>query len=509
MKFERASGVLLHPTSLPGPYGIGEIGPEAYRFADFLQATGQKIWQILPLGPTSYGDSPYQSPSTFAGNPLWISFDLLVEDQLLTPAQLDSFPSFPANQVDFGPVIIARMKVLETVCVHFSNNASPVLQAEFEAFCAQNASWLDDYALFAALKDAHGGVPWTQWAPELAQRAPGALVAARKKYDVEIRNMRIIQFLFEHQWKRLRAYCAERRIKFVGDIPIFVAHDSADVWAHPGLFFLKPDGHPSVVAGVPPDYFSATGQLWGNPLYNWKAHKAQNYDWWMARLQRVLKMVDIVRIDHFRGFEAYWEVPGDAPTAMNGKWIKGPDRHIFDVLRSRMGELPIIAEDLGVITDEVDALRDHCGFPGMRILQFAFGTDERAAEFRPESYPPHCCVYTGTHDNDTTVGWFHSQAGEGSTRTQEEIDAENKMILEYLRTDGREIHWDLINLGSRSNADTFVVPLQDLLGLGSEARMNTPGVAGGNWQWRFAWDQITDAVRDRFAYVTRATGRMH
>jgi len=509
MKFNRASGVLLHPTSLPGPYGIGEIGPEACRFADFLQATGQHIWQILPLGPTSFGDSPYQSPSTFAGNPLWISFDLLIKDRLLSRSQLKNFPVFSADRVDFGPVIEARMALLKKVCATFSEKATAEIQAGFAAFCARNADWLDDYALFTALKDAHGGVPWTQWEPELARRDAPALKAACDRHAGDIRDVKIIQFLFANQWQRLRAYCAERRIKFVGDIPIFVAHDSADVWAHPGLFFLRPDGQPSVVAGVPPDYFSATGQLWGNPLYNWEAHKAQNYDWWVARLRRTFELVDIVRIDHFRGFEAYWEIPGGEPTAINGKWIKGPARHLFDVLRDRLGELPIIAEDLGVITDEVDALRDYCGFPGMRILQFAFGTDERASEFRPESYPAHCCVYTGTHDNDTTVGWFHSEAGAGSTRTQEEIDAEKKVVLEYLRTDGHEIHWDLINLGARSNADTFVVPLQDLLGLGSEARMNTPGVAGGNWQWRFAWDQITPAIRDRFAYITRATGRRH
>ncbi len=509
MKFERASGVLLHPTSLPGPYGIGEIGPEADRFADFLQATGQHLWQILPLGPTSYGDSPYQSPSTFAGNPLWISFDLLIKDKLLTKSQLKQFPVFPAGKVDFGPVILARMAVLNKVCAKFSEKASPAMQEDFAAFCIRNAGWLDDYALFSALKDAHGGVPWTQWGSELASREPLALQAAREQYREAIRNVQIIQYLFEHQWKRLRAYCAERRIKFVGDIPIFVAHDSADVWANPGLFFLRPDGQPSVVAGVPPDYFSATGQLWGNPLYNWEAHKAQNYAWWMARLRRILELVDIVRIDHFRGFEAFWEIPGGETTAIRGKWVKGPDQDLFDALRAQMGELPIIAEDLGVITPPVEALRDRNDFPGMRILQFAFGNDDRAAEFRPESYPAHCCVYTGTHDNDTTVGWFRSEAGAGSTRTAEEIASERKMILDYLRTDGKEIHWDLIQLGARSNANTFVVPLQDLLGLGSEARMNTPGVAGGNWQWRFAWDQITDALRDRFAYVTRATGRRH
>ncbi|MGD9613209.1 MAG: 4-alpha-glucanotransferase [Kiritimatiellia bacterium] len=509
MKFERASGVLLHPTSLPGPYGIGEIGPEADRFADFLQATGQHLWQILPLGPTSYGDSPYQSPSTFAGNPLWISFDLLAQDKLLSKSQLKNFPAFPADRVDFGPVIGARFAVLQQVCASFGEKASPDLQAEFADFCARSAEWLDDYALFAALKDAHGGVPWTQWAPELGRREPAALQAAREKFAAEIRAVKIAQYLFDRQWKRLRAHCAQRRIKFVGDIPIFVAHDSADVWAHPHLFFLKPDGQPSVVAGVPPDYFSATGQLWGNPLYNWAAHKAQNYDWWMARLRRVFELVDVVRIDHFRGFEAYWEIPGGETTAMNGKWVKGPDQHIFEVLLQRLGRLPIIAEDLGVITPPVEALRDRFEFPGMRILQFAFGNDDRAAEFRPESYPAHCCVYTGTHDNDTTVGWFNSQAGAGSTRTKAQIDAERKMILDYLGTDGREIHWDLIGLGSRSNANTFVVPLQDLLGLGSEARMNVPGVAGGNWQWRFRWEQLTDAIRDRFAFVTRSTGRMH
>ena len=509
MKFERASGVLLHPTSWPGPYGIGEIGPEADRFADFLQATGQHLWQILPLGPTSYGDSPYQSPSTFAGNPLWISFDLLVQDKLLSKSQLKNFPTFPADRVDFGPVIQARFAVLQKVCASFGEKASPEMQAEFADFCARSADWLADYALFSALKDAHGGVPWTQWAPELGRREPAALQAARKKFAAEIRAVQIAQYLFDRQWKRLRAHCAARRIQFVGDIPIFVAHDSADVWAHPHLFFLKPDGQPSVVAGVPPDYFSATGQLWGNPLYNWEAHRAQNYDWWMARLRRIFELVDVVRIDHFRGFEAFWEIPGGETTAINGKWVKGPDQHLFEVLLERLGALPIIAEDLGVITPPVEALRDRFDFPGMRILQFAFGNDDRADEFRPESYPAHCCVYTGTHDNDTTVGWFRSEPGPGSTRTAAEIAAERKMILDYLGTDGREIHWDLIGLGSRSNANVFVVPLQDLLGLGSEARMNTPGVAGGNWQWRFAWKQLTDAIRDRFAFVTRSTGRMH
>ncbi|MDR0993468.1 MAG: 4-alpha-glucanotransferase [Verrucomicrobiota bacterium] len=509
MKFERASGVLLHPTSLPGPYGIGEMGPEAYRFADFLQATGQRLWQILPLGPTSFGDSPYQTPSTFAGNPLWISFDLLIQDKLLTKAALKKFPAFPEDAVDFGPVIQARMDVLRKVCDGFEKKASAAMKAEFVAFCERNAYWLEDYALYTALKDAHGGVAWTEWESEYAKRSPLAMQQARETYAHQIHGAKVMQYLFENQWRRLRAYCEERQIKFVGDLPIFVAHDSADVWANPTLFYLDPDGQPSVVAGVPPDYFSETGQLWGNPLYNWEAHRAQGYDWWAARLRRVFEFVDIVRIDHFRGFEAYWEIPGDAATAINGKWVKGPDRHLFDVLFERMGPLPIIAEDLGVITPPVEELREHCGFPGMRILQFAFGGDERAVEFRPESYPAHCVVYTGTHDNDTTVGWFHSHSGEGSTRTEEQIEAEHRLILDYLRTDGHEINWDLIRLGAQSNADTFVVPLQDLIGLGSEARMNTPGVASGNWQWRFRWEQLNDAIRDRFAHITRSTGRTH
>ena len=466
-----------------------------------------EVWQILPIGPTSYGDSPYQAMSTFAGNPLWIGFDWLVEDKLLDKKALKDFPKFPVDKVDFGAVIPARMKVLKAVCESFDAKASDEMKAEFAAFREASAAWLADYALFAALKDANGGVPWTQWAPELAKRDPAALEAARKEHAAAIRDVELVQYLFDRQWKRLRALAAERRVKFIGDIPIFVAHDSADVWAHPELFHLDANGKPTVVAGVPPDYFSQTGQLWGNPLYDWEANRREGYAWWMARLKRVFDLVDIVRIDHFRGFEAYWEIPGGETTAINGKWVKGPDRELFDTLKERMGELPVIAEDLGVITPPVEELRDHCGFPGMRILQFAFGNDERAAEFRPESYPQHCVVYTGTHDNDTTVGWFRSEPGEGSTRTAEDIAEERAMILAYLGTDGHDIQWDLIQLGAKSNANTFIVPMQDILGLGSEARMNVPGRAGGNWQWRFEWDQLTQAMVNRLAHITRATGR--
>lgn len=508
MSFNRASGILLHPTSLPGPYGIGGMGENAFRFVDFLAHTGQHLWQILPLGPTSYGDSPYQSPSTSAGNPLWIGLDLLLRDHLLSKKELDSFPHFPDSHVDFGPLIQARTQIMAQVAAAFQKRAPAPLQRQFHAFCRKNAPWLDDYALFTAIKDAHNGLPWTQWPPPLAHRQKSALLDAASRYASRIFSVQLEQFLFEQQWLELRAYAAKQQVRFIGDIPIFVAHDSADVWANPGLFFLNNDGTPSVVAGVPPDYFSATGQLWGNPLYRWDAHRFQGYEWWAARLRRTFQLVDIVRIDHFRGFEAYWEIPGGQTTAIHGRWVKGPNAELFDVLKQKLGPLPIIAEDLGIITPPVDALRNHCGFPGMRILQFAFGNDDRAAEFRPESYPVNCVAYTGTHDNDTTIGWFHAKPGAGSTRTADEIAAEHRTILDYLHTDGSEINWDLISLGARSNAATFILPMQDLLGLGSEARMNTPGKPDGNWQWRFSWNQLTNTMQNRLAHVTRATGRL-
>jgi 4-alpha-glucanotransferase len=508
MTFDRASGVLLHPTSLPGPYGIGEIGPEAHTLVKKLKEMGQGYWQILPLGPTSYGDSPYQSLSTFAGNPLWISFDLLLKEKLLSKEQLKSYPVFPEDSVDFGPVIQARFAALNAVCRSFSRNASPEKKAAFNAFCEKNAYWLDDFALFVALKDAHNGVPWTQWEPELRSRQPEAIKQAKVTYRSASRYVKILQFLFDEQWTRLRSLCHANGIKIVGDIPIFVAHDSADVWAHPELFYLDDHGFPTVVAGVPPDYFSATGQLWGNPLYRWDLHRSTGYAWWIARMRKIFEMVDIVRIDHFRGFEQYWEIPAHEKTAINGRWIDGPKASLFEEMRRQLGELPIIAEDLGIITPAVEALRDQFKFPGMRILQFAFGNDDKASEYRPESYPPNCVVYTGTHDNDTTVGWFNSQAGQGSTRSQQEIDKERRTILQYLRTDGHEIHWDLIDLALRSNANMAVIPMQDIMGLGSSARMNTPGVPGGNWKWRFKWEMLTPAMIERMHYITRATGRL-
>jgi 4-alpha-glucanotransferase len=507
MNFPREAGVLCHPTSLPGTYGIGEIGPQAYKFVDTLAAMGQRLWQILPLGVTGYGDSPYQSFSTFAGNPLWVSFDLLQQDGLLHRDRLTHFPKLRDEQVDFGLVIPARMGILRTVCRTFEHRASRQHLDAFRAFCDKNAGWLDDFALFMALKEAHDLRPWTTWERELVHRDPHALSLAQHHFKTSIRNIKIQQYLFDDQWRRLRSYARERGVKIIGDIPIFVAHDSADAWCHRDLFYLDEDGHCTVVAGVPPDYFSATGQLWGNPLYRWDAHRATGYAWWEARMKHIFEMVDIVRIDHFRGFEAYWEISGDAETAIEGRWVKGPEGDLFEHLQQHLGRMPIIAEDLGIITPPVEALRDRFQFPGMRVLQFAFGGDPKAADYRPESYPGNCVVYTGTHDNDTTVGWFTSQAGPGSTRTQAEIDEERKAILNYLRSDGREIHWDMIALALRSNANTAVVPLQDVMGLGTEARMNVPGTTSNNWRWRFTWDMLTKDMQERLAGLSRDSGR--
>ncbi|HMP72361.1 MAG TPA: 4-alpha-glucanotransferase [Kiritimatiellia bacterium] len=509
MNYPRESGILLHPTSLPSRYGIGDIGPNAYRFAETLAGMGQHLWQILPHGLTGYGDSPYQSFSTFAGNPLLLSPELLVEDGLLSASALDGYPVFPDDTVDYGGVIPAKEAVLNSVCRSFDRKATEQQKADYAAFCEANEEWLEDFALFMALKQTHNLEPWTTWDPALIRRDPAALGDARKKYKTLIRNAKILQYLFDDQWKRFRSVCHKHGIKIVGDIPIFVAHDSADAWAHKELFYLEENGHPTVVAGVPPDYFSATGQLWGNPLYRWDYHKKTGYDWWIRRMRKIFEMVDIVRIDHFRGFEAYWEIPGDAETAINGTWVKGPGHDLFHALKAAFPELPVIAEDLGIITEEVDRLRDDFNLPGMRILQFAFGNDDKAEDYRPHNYPPNCVVYTGTHDNDTTVGWFHSEPGGTTTRTQEDIDRERWTILNYVQTDGSQIHWDLIALAMRSKANTVVFPLQDVMGLGTEARMNVPGTKSDNWRWRFTWDMLTEDMVARMRQLTESSGRIH
>ncbi|HET6962935.1 MAG TPA: 4-alpha-glucanotransferase, partial [Terriglobia bacterium] len=374
VKCSRSSGILLHPTSLPGRFGIGDLGREAYRFADFLHAAKQRVWQVLPLGPTGYGDSPYQVFSAFAGNPLLISPESLAQEGLLSSEDLSDVPNFPAAQVDYGEVIHFKLPLLRKAFERFQSGSVPLAGNAFERFCKQHATWLDDYALFMAIKDAHGGNAWNQWDSAIALREPESLEHWTKKLSDEIESWKFWQFLFFKQWMDLKQYCRARGIQIMGDIPIFVARDSADVWAHPQLFHLDERGNPTVVAGVPPDYFSGTGQLWGNPLYRWDVMASSGYEWWVQRFRAAFELVDMVRIDHFRGFEAYWEVPGDETTAINGRWVNGPGAELFEAVRQALGDLPIAAENLGLITPEVEALRQKLGFPGMAVLQFAFGS---------------------------------------------------------------------------------------------------------------------------------------
>ena len=507
MSFPRSAGVLLHPTSLPGRYGMGEIGPEAHRWLAHLSAMSQKLWQVLPLGPTGYADSPYQALSTFAGNTMLISFEALREEGLLRPEDIEDFPLFSKSEVEYGPVLVARSAVLKKAAQSFARRASPSLKASLIQFEEDHAAWLEDFSLFSALKKAHGHGPWVNWPSPLVHRDPVALAAARKTHATEIRHTKILQFLFYHQWTSLRRAAKQRGICIIGDIPIFVAHDSADVWCHPELFFLKEDGHPTAIAGVPPDYFSTTGQRWGNPLYRWEVHEKTGFSWWIERLRSTFKLYDIVRIDHFRGFAANWEIPAEEATAVHGHWSPGPGQRLFRAAEKALGTLPIIAEDLGVITPDVDALRDALGYPGMRILQFAFGDDAKAATFRPESYPANCVVYTGTHDNDTTVGWYRSEAGQDSTRSLDQIAQEQHNVRTYLRSDGSQIQWDMIGLALRSPAQTAIYPLQDILGLGSEARMNVPGREQGNWAWRFDWAQLTPELEQHVNQLTQESHR--
>jgi 4-alpha-glucanotransferase len=499
MRFPRTAGILLHPTSFPGRYGIGDLGEAAYRFVDFLVEARQSIWQILPLGPTGYGDSPYQSFCTFAGNPMLISPDLLVADGYLPAEAVTNVPPFPVHTVDYGSVIEYKEKLLTRAFDHFEANATAEQQAAFEQFCAAEVAWLDDYALFMALKNHHvdheGGV-WNTWPVEITQRQPEAMAKWGEKLTRQVTFRQYLQFLFYEQWLRLKGYANERGIKIIGDVPIFVAFDSADVWANQELFYLDEMGAPTVVAGVPPDYFSETGQRWGNPLYGWDKMAGQNYDWWRRRLEMTFRQTDIVRIDHFRGFEAYWEVPASEPTAMVGKWVKGPNKAFFRAMREQLGDLPLIAEDLGVITPEVRDLRDTFNFPGMKILQFAFGGAQEN-HFLPHNYDtPNCVVYTGTHDNETTRGWYENAT-----------DEEKDRVRRYLAVDGHDVAWDLIRLAFMSVADTAVIPLQDIMNLGNEARMNFPGKASGNWGWRYQPYQLTQPLALRLRELTEIYSR--
>ena len=507
MNFPRSSGLLLHPTSLPGPFGVGDLGQEAYAFADFLEAAGQSLWQVLPLGPTGYGDSPYACYSAFAGNTLLVSPEQLVADGLVTRDELLTLRPFETERVDFDLVHRYKDSILRLAFDSFKQTANSELGNAFAEFCRRHVSWLDDYALFRALKDAHGGVAWNEWEPGLVRRDAAVLELISQTLSHEIEAQKFYQFLFFRQWFALKTDCNKRGIKLVGDIPIFVAHDSADVWTNPDQFKLNEDGSPIVVAGVPPDYFSATGQLWGNPLYNWERMRSDGFKWWIERVRATLGTFDIARIDHFRGFAACWEIPGGDKTAERGRWVEAPGRELFTAIREALGEPPIIAEDLGVITPDVEALRDDFGLPGMRILQFGFSSDTKNIDL-PHNYHRNVVVYTGTHDNDTAAGWFSSVAGEGSTRDAQQIEREREFCLKYLNTAGKEIHWDFIRAVLASVANTAVVPLQDVLGLGTAARMNLPNSTQGNWAWRVKPGVLTHKVATRLRELTELYGRV-
>jgi 4-alpha-glucanotransferase len=506
MNFGRVSGILLHPTSLPGPYGIGELGSEAYRFADFLADSAQTIWQVLPLGPTGYGNSPYQSPSSFAGNPLLISIENLLERGWLEPSDLEGMPTFPEDSVEFEALIPWKLGVLKRAFQRFQERATPEQREHLQAFRQVEGPWLDNYALFMALSEEQAPRPWYEWEEGLAKRVPEALSVANERLQDTVEMHLFWQYVFFEQWRALKRYCNGKGIRLMGDIPIYVAHESADVWADPQYFHLDESGRPSLVAGVPPDYFSATGQLWGHPIYRWEAIAESRYEWWVNRIRACKTNFDLVRIDHFRGFEAYWEVPGDEETAINGRWVAGPGRELFDAVRAQLGDFPIVAENLGIITVEVEALRKSLGFPGMAVLQFAFGVDRTAPGLLPHSYTPDTVAYTGTHDNDTIMGWWNS-TGEGTTTPIDVLQAERRLARKYLGTTGLGAHWDAIRAVLASVADTAIVPLQDVLGLGSEARMNQPGIAEGNWQWRFREDMITGEHEHLLRSMTTLFGR--
>ena len=507
VKFKRSSGILLHPTSLPGGFGIGDLGPAAFQFVEFLHSTRQSFWQVLPLGPTGYGDSPYQTFSAFAGNPLLISPEKLLGEGLLSSGDLQDLPAYSSSKVDFGAVIAWKLPLLKKAYENFCAHATPSQREVFQSFCATHSSWLMDFALFMAVKQAHGGIAWNDWDSAIAQREPKALTKWCRELAREIDSHKFSQFLFFHQWRELKQYTHNREVKIMGDIPIFVSCDSSDVWAHPELFYLDEKGSPTVVAGVPPDYFSATGQLWGNPLYRWEVMEHSGYRWWIERFRAAFELFDAVRLDHFRGFEAYWEVPAKEKTAVRGRWVKGPGASLFEAVRKELGDLPIVAENLGLITPEVADLMEQLGFPGMAVLQFAFGAASPASDFLPHNYTRNQLVYTGTHDNNTTVGWWTGTGTQDSTRTSQEVNQERAFALKYLATDGVDIHWTFIRTVLASVAHLAIIPLQDLFGLGNEARMNLPATADGNWRWRYCREMITSEIVERLKGMTIIYGR--
>lgn len=494
MNFKHKSGVLMHVSSLPGRFGIGDLGPSAHAWVDLLALARTRWWQTLPLGPTGYGNSPYASYSSFAANPNLVSPELMVEDGLLDAEQLESAPSFPAEKVDFDAVTEWKRSLFQAA---FARIASlPGLQAEFEAFREKQAGWLEDFTLFMTLKSQYEQQAWVKWPAALRDRQAEALAAARRDYAATLSFFAFQQFLFYRQWARLRAHMAARQVSVIGDLPIYVAHDSADVWCHPQLFELGPAGQPLRVAGVPPDMFSDTGQLWGNPLYRWDLQKENGYTWWLARLRAALGLVDALRLDHFRGFADYYAIEASQPTAMHGVWLDGPGADFFRTVERELGHLPLIAEDLGgEAAPQVIALRDQFHLPGMKVFQFGFESD-RTHPFLPHNYPVNCVAYSGTHDNDTFIGWYNAAP-----------DREREFCLEYVKSDGTHLAWDMLESLWASQAALTVAPLQDFLELGGEARMNVPGTALGNWGWRVDGARLTDALAERIAELNTRHGR--
>jgi 4-alpha-glucanotransferase len=501
-RFSRSSGILLHPTSLPGAWGIGDFGAAAYEFVDFLVSAGQSLWQILPLNPTGFGDSPYQSPSAFAGNQLLISPDKMLEAGLLQREDLydesgQQIQTFSPDKVDYDAVSEFKWPLLRKSFERFRGGAAPAHHEGFARFCQEQADWLNDYALFISIKDQRDGASLDTWEKDIRLRDAATLERLGKELADEVEFRKYVQYLFFSQWFNLKNYANEHGIKIIGDAPIFVAYDSAEVWANEELFYLDENGKPIAVAGVPPDFFSSTGQRWGNPLYRWNTMAQREYAWWVRRIKFTLTTVDILRLDHFRGFEAYWEVPASEETAINGRWVPGPGAALFQRLDDELGELPIIAEDLGIITEEVEALRDQFHLPGMKVLQFAFG-DDATNPYLPHNYDnPNVVVYTGTHDNDTTLGWYNSLGEE-----------EKLKVRNYVAHDGSDIAWYLMRTAFSSIADMAVVPLQDPLRLGSEARMNVPGVTGGNWDWRFRAEMLTPQLAEDMRNMTATYRRL-
>jgi 4-alpha-glucanotransferase len=493
---KRSSGILMHPSSLPSRAGIGDFGPAAYEFADWLAAAGQTLWQVLPLGPLGFGNSPYSCTSAFAGNTLLISAERLADQGLLERGRVESLPDGD-SPVDYESVRTHKLPLLREAADQFFKKPNEDLKRAYDAFCKENEKWLDDYALFSVLREKFECQSWHLWPQELAKREAAALKKIAKELSQELDRERFLQFAFFHQWCALRSYCSERGIRIVGDLAIFVSYDSADVWTHPDIFRLHEDLTPEVVSGVPPDAFSASGQRWGNPLYDWEKLKARGYDWWIDRLRWAVETCDIVRLDHFRGFEAYWEIPADEETAINGRWVKGPNEDLFTASRNALGKLPFIAEDLGLITEEVIELRKKLDIPGMAVMQFGFN-DPGAHIYLPHSYEPNLVVYTGTHDNDTTLGWWKNSATE-----EERISAATYLNI----TREEDIAWSFVRGALTSVANLAIVPVQDVLGLGSDARMNVPSSAKGNWSWRLHKNALTKELADKLARLVELTDR--